>query len=172
MASAAGVKDNSGICGLILIAAPGRKIGDVLREQLKANPANFIILKDAMAIIDQLESGERIDVSKSHNALQSLFHPTIQDFLISLMAVDPVDLLKQTDLPTLILQGDHDIQIGLVDAEKLKETGADMIVLSGVNHVLKNTAKGRLQNYASYSNPDLPLADSVVPPIQDFIQKN
>jgi hypothetical protein len=33
------------ICGLILIAGGGRRLGDVLREQLRANPANAPILE-------------------------------------------------------------------------------------------------------------------------------
>src|SRR5689334_11402674 len=39
----------NGICGLILVAGAGRKMGDILREQLKANPANAPILSQALA---------------------------------------------------------------------------------------------------------------------------
>ena len=43
-----------GICGLILIATPGRPLGGVMREQFHANPANAPILPDADAAIDAL----------------------------------------------------------------------------------------------------------------------
>src|SRR5262245_54909798 len=42
-----------GICGLILVAGPGRKMGDILREQLKANPANAPLLAQALAAISE-----------------------------------------------------------------------------------------------------------------------
>src|SRR5215831_9862290 len=34
-----------GICGLVLVAGAGRKMGDILREQLKANLADALILE-------------------------------------------------------------------------------------------------------------------------------
>jgi len=47
------------LCGLVLVAAPGRPMGVVLREQLRANPANAPLLADALAAIEALEGGER-----------------------------------------------------------------------------------------------------------------
>ncbi|MGB6228525.1 MAG: alpha/beta hydrolase, partial [Litorimonas sp.] len=88
MVSAAAARDSEGLCGLILVAAPGRPLGDVLREQLRANPANAPILPDALATIDALEAGERVDVSAMHPALQGLFAPAVQGFLISSLAAD------------------------------------------------------------------------------------
>ena len=46
------------LCGLILVAAPGRKLGTLLREQLQANPANAPLLPQAMAALDSLEAGK------------------------------------------------------------------------------------------------------------------
>ena len=43
------------ICGLLLVAAPGRLIGTLLREQLQSNPGNAAVLEEAMSIIDSLE---------------------------------------------------------------------------------------------------------------------
>src|SRR5437868_4265708 len=50
-----------GICGLILVEAPGRKLGAILREQLKTNPANAPLLPQALSAIDALEAGKRVD---------------------------------------------------------------------------------------------------------------
>src|SRR5271157_3104427 len=81
------------ICGLILIAAAGQPLGEVLRAQLKANPANAPVLGQALAAIDALEAGHRVDVSAMHPALLPLFSPKIQGFLISTFALDPARLI-------------------------------------------------------------------------------
>jgi len=76
--------ENKNVCGLILVAGMGRTFGNVLREQLKANPANVIIMKEAVRIIETLESGERADTTDMHFALRPLFADQVQDFMISL----------------------------------------------------------------------------------------
>jgi len=55
-AAAAGRDD---VCGLILVAAPGRSFGNILREQLRANPANKPILEQAFGAIEKLEAGPK-----------------------------------------------------------------------------------------------------------------
>lgn len=81
MVTAASI-DNENVCGLILVSAPGRSFGDILREQLKANPANIIILKEANAAIDTLESGKKVNTSKLNSLLKPLFNDSVQGFLI------------------------------------------------------------------------------------------
>lgn len=170
MVSAAAAQNNAGICGLILVAAPGRPVFAVLREQLRANPANAPILDDALGAIDRLEAGERVDVSAMHPALQGLFAPSVQGFLISAYGVDPAALVKTANLPTLVLQGDNDIQTSVADAEQLAADYGKLVVLLGVNHVLKDAPTDPAGNFATYSDPDLPLADGVVVAITDFIK--
>ena len=63
------------ICGLVLVSAAGRPLGDVLRTQLQANPANAPILPQAMAAIESLEAGKHFDVAGMHPAACS---PTIR----------------------------------------------------------------------------------------------
>jgi len=64
-------------------------MGQVIRDQLKANPANAPILVPALAAIDQLEAGKHVDVAGLHPALQQLFAPAVQDFLIDSFRIDP-----------------------------------------------------------------------------------
>lgn len=170
MVLAAAAKDSSNICGLILAAAPGRPMGDVLRDQLRANPANEPVLDDAIGAIEALEAGETVDVSAFHPGLRGLFNPVIQDYLISLFAVDPAQLVAEVDVPILVLQGDRDLQISVDDAELLVEAGADLVLLPTVNHLLKVSPEDQAGNYATYSDPDLPLAETVVPAIAAFVK--
>jgi len=163
----------TGICGLILIAAAGRPLGVVMREQLKANPANAPILDEALAAIDTLETGRHVDLSRLNPALHPLFAPQVQDFLISAFALDPAELIAGIGSPILILQGRRDIQIDVEDAQRLHAANprAKLVLLADTNHVLKRVASDdRAANIATYADPDLPLAPGVVDAIAQFIK--
>lgn len=170
MVSAAAVGQDN-ICGIITLAAPGRRLSDVLREQLKRNPANKPILKQAEMALQSLEKGERVDVSELHPALNQLFYPAVQDFLISTFAVDPAELLASVNLPTLVLQGEHDLQVSVKDAERLASiSGAKLVLVPGVNHVLKPAPMSPRANFKAYNSPNVPADPMVTQEIGDFIR--
>jgi pimeloyl-ACP methyl ester carboxylesterase len=160
------------ICGLILVSTAGRPMGEVLREQLKANPANAPLLDQALPAIDDLEAGKRVDTTNMPPPLLRLFNPKVQGFLISAFSYDPSQLLKGYPKPVLILQGLRDMQVHEVDANILKEAdpNATLTLLPDVNHVLKSVnSDDRRANIATYSNASLPLAPGVVSAISDFL---
>lgn len=161
-----------GICGLVLAAAPGRRFGTVLREQLRANPANAPLLAEAMAAIDSLEAGKRVDPAGLNPALLPLFAPQVQGFVRSLLSYDPARLAGRVGKPVLIVQGEQDLQIAKVDAIRLAAANrnAKLALLPGVNHVLKVVVSDdRAANAATYSDPSLPIAPAVAGAIADFI---
>jgi pimeloyl-ACP methyl ester carboxylesterase len=169
LASSRGATD---VCGLILVAASGRPLGEVLREQLKSNPANAPVLDRALAAIDALEAGRPVDVSGMHPALQALFNPKVQSFLISTFALDPARLIADCKSPVLIVQGVRDIQVSVLDAQRLKEaaSAAKLLLLPDTNHVLKTvTSPDRAANIAAYADPSLPLASGVIDGIAGFV---
>lgn len=169
LASAQSVPD---LCGLILIAAPGRPLGDVMREQLRANPANAIVLDDALHAIDNLEAGSEVDVSDMHPALQQLFAPVVQAFLISLYSYDPAALLAGYDGAVLIVQGDTDLQVTVADAEHLAlaRPGLSPTIIAGMNHVLKPApGDDRAANFATYADAGLGLSAGLVAAIAGFL---
>src|SRR5271167_846444 len=49
------------VCGLILVSSAGRPMGELLRDQLQANPANAPLLTQALPAIDALEAGKLVD---------------------------------------------------------------------------------------------------------------
>ena len=160
------------LCGLVLIAAPGRRLSDVIREQLRANPANAILLDDAMAAIDGLEAGNPVDVSAMHTALQQLFNPAVQGFLISVFSYDPAALLAAYDGPVLIIQGDTDLQVTVEDAERLAAArpGLEATIIPGMNHVLKPApGDDRAANLATYGDAELGLAPELLAAIGFFL---
>jgi pimeloyl-ACP methyl ester carboxylesterase len=169
----AATQQPDGICGLVLIAAAGRPLGQIIREQLQANPANAPLLSEAFAALDKLKAGQRVDTAGMNPALMPLFAPPVQGFLIDMMSYDPAQLAAAFKGPVLILQGDRDLQIGVGDARRLAaaDAKAKLVILPGVNHVLKAVAsEDRAANFATYGNPDLPLADGVATAITAFVK--
>ena len=168
----AAAQEAGGICGVVLVAAPGRTFGTILREQLRANPANAVLLDEALAAIDTLEAGERVDTAGMNPALLPLFGPRVQPFVIDLMRYDPPALAAQVSLPLLIVQGEKDLQIGLADAEALKaaQPDAEYARLPAMNHVLKDVEGTTPQaNLAAYGDPSLPVSPALVEAIAGFV---
>ncbi len=160
------------ICGLILVSTAGRPLGEVLRTQLRANPANAPILPQAMTAIEALEAGRRVDVAGMHPGLMPLFAPQVQGFLINAFSYDPAKLIATVTKPVVIVQGRRDMQVGVDDAERLKDAApkAELVLLPDVNHVLKTvTSDNPRANAATYADPSLPLAPGVVEAIAKFI---
>ena len=162
------------ICGLILVAAPGRPLGDILREQLRANPANAPILDDALSAVDAFERGERVDWPWYKFTMKRIFPGRVQGFLIDLFSYSPTALIAAYDGPVLILQGQRDLQVTEADARVLAAAKPDAVLrlLPDVNHVLKQvTTDDRAVNFATYADRELPLAAQVIPAITGFLRE-
>jgi uncharacterized protein len=164
-----------GICGLVLVSTPGRKMSDLIREQLRANPANAPVLDPALKAIDSLEHGQRVDVTGMHPALQGLFSPRIQPYLIDTFQRDPAKLAAALRLPVLILQGERDLQVSTTDAKALAsaQPKAKLVMVPHMNHVLKDVENDdRASNLATYADPSLPIDPQLVDAIADFVKAN
>jgi pimeloyl-ACP methyl ester carboxylesterase len=160
-----------GICGVILVSGAGRKLSDVMREQLRASPANAPLLDPAMAALDSLDRGQHIDVSGLHPALQRLFAPQVQDFLIDAFRHDPAMLAGTLQVPLLIVQGERDLQVSTDDAKALAaaQPKAKLVLLAHMNHVLKDVdSEDRAANAATYADPSLPVDPALVDAIASF----
>lgn len=164
----------AGICGIISVSGAGRKLDEVIREQLRTNPANAPILDSANKALDQLDRGEHVDVSTMHPALQRLFAPQVQDFLIDDLRYDPDKLAASLKLPLLILQGERDLQVSVANAKKLAavQPRARLVLLPAMNHVLKDVATDdRAANFATYADSSLPVDPGLVDAIAAFVKR-
>lgn len=161
------------VAGLILVATPGRPLGDILKEQLRANQATAPLIAAADYVIDELSAGRRINEAKIPPELAPLFSAKVQGFLISVFSLDPADLARKIDKPILIVQGQSDIQVPIADAERLKDAApiSTLVMLADTNHVLKRvTSVDRNANIATYLDDNLPLVPEVVETIRAFIK--
>jgi pimeloyl-ACP methyl ester carboxylesterase len=161
------------VCGLILVAGMGRPMGQVIREQLAANPANAPIMAEALAALTEIEADRHVDVTTMTPALMPLFAPAVQDYLISVINLDPVEVLRAADKKALIIHGDRDIQVSMADASLLDRVRkTELRIIDGMNHVLKAAPEDRAGNLATYSDPNLPLAKDLVRRIRRFVKDN
>ncbi len=151
----------------VSVCGPGRRMSDVLREQLKGKLE--ALAEKNEAILKSLETGEKIaDVPKE---LQVLYRPSVQPFLISIFKIDPPKEIARLKCPILVVQGTADIQVSLADADKLAgaKKGIDRLTIPDMNHVFKTVTDPKDQLKA-YTDPSLPLAPKVADGIAKFVK--
>lgn len=164
-------QNRSDLAGVILVACPGRPLGDVLRAQLKANPANAPLLPAAETAITDLENGRTFDASTLPAALRPLFNNSVQNFLVSAFAARPSDLIARLPQPVLVIQGDNDLQVSTEDARLLAAANprATLRIVENMNHILKIAPRDPAANLATYQQPKLPLAPALARELATFI---
>jgi len=135
---AAAAAGRAEIDGYVSLAGAADRAGDILRAQLRRQlPDDMMIAADRA--ISQLEVGCFVDDPPA--ALGALFRPSVQPYLISWFALDPMQIITSLDLPTLILHGADDAQVPSNHAARLAASRGDTtpVVLDDVDHLLVTT---------------------------------
>lgn len=153
--------------GYISVAGAGQRADKIITEQLKSQPK--FIQDGFKTLTDSMKKGKTID--NIDPGLYFIARPSIQKYLVSWFRYDPFYVIKSVKVPTLIIQGTTDLQVAVSDAERLKKGKSDatLIIIPGMNHVLKDAPADKDQNLATYKNPDLPLKAELIPDIVKFI---
>ncbi len=153
--------------GFVSVAGMGYPAYDTLARQLKVQSEKVYNL--CVPILEELKKGNRVD--DVPEGLYSLFRPSVQPYLISWFKYDPAKEISKVDEPVLIIQGDNDIQITVEDAKILHKSNqrSKLVIIGGMNHILKDAPEDREGNLATYSNPDLPLNQQFVEELTKFI---
>jgi pimeloyl-ACP methyl ester carboxylesterase len=157
---------DSHIRTFISLEGPGRNLAAIIDEQMRANPANPPdIVAEVARINAALLAGKT--VADPDPLLAALFRPSVQPYLISEYRYDPAAEIAKLQIPTLIVQGTNDIQIGLPDAHRLAGANphATLALIEGMNHILVDAPADRAGNAATYANPALPLHPKLIPAI-------
>lgn len=152
----------------VSIAGIARPASAVLRDQLRPQlpPALWDESERILAILEAGNTAEDVP-----QPLFALYRPSVQPYLISWLRYDPAQELARLDVPILIVQGTTDIQVSTGEAHTLHEAApeAEMLMIEGMNHILKDVPPDPAQQQASYSDPSLPLAEGLVERIARFI---
>lgn len=160
--------EKAGAAAVISVAGTGRPVDIVLREQLQ-DRLPPPLMQRANLLIDEIKAGKTDNDVPAE--LEVVFRPSVQPYLISLFRQDPAAAFGNLQMPALIIQGTHDIQVGVGDAQLLKDAKPDahLALIEGMNHVLRIVPKDMDRQLASYKNPKLPLATEISSQIVRFI---
>jgi pimeloyl-ACP methyl ester carboxylesterase len=155
--------------GYISLAGPARRADLVIHEQL-ALQLPRAMLEQSDSVFAALVRGDTVATYPPQ--LQALFRPSVQPYLISWLRYNGADDIAHVRVPTLILQGTHDNQVKVIEADQLAKAlpTARLVKIDGMNHVLKLTSAIIAEQQRSYSDPSLPVAPALVSAIADFIR--
>jgi pimeloyl-ACP methyl ester carboxylesterase len=145
----------------------GFPAADVLRTQLTPRLAAYPELsKQTASIIGDLAAGKAVPQSDVPPALEALFRPSVQPYLISLFKYDPrVEIAKLT-VPMTIVQGTHDVQVPVDNGRALAAAApaASLVVIDSMTHVLTDDSATTLadQLQGAYADGARPLDQTLV----------
>ena len=159
----------AGADGYVSIAGVGRKATDILTEQLKTQLSPEVLAQTGR-IMQSIEKGEEPDSVPPF--LNALFRPSVRPYLRSWFAYDPTAEIGRLTVPVLIIQGSTDVQVKVEDATRLAaaKAGSKLVVVDGMNHVLKTAQGSMIEQMPSYSNPALPVVPRVIDEIAGFVK--
>jgi pimeloyl-ACP methyl ester carboxylesterase len=148
---------NVDAAAVISMSGSARPIDQVLRQQLSNRLPPPLMLR-SNELLDSLKAGKTDDNVPPQ--LQVIFRPSVQPYLISLFRQDPAAAFARLKMPALIIQGSNDIQVGVNDARLLKaaKPDAELVLIEGMNHVMRIVPNDVKRQLASYKDPNLPLA--------------
>ncbi|MFM8438806.1 MAG: alpha/beta hydrolase, partial [Candidatus Kapaibacterium sp.] len=73
----------------------------------------------------------------------------------------------------LLVQGTTDLQVLEADAQALKKAAPDagLVIITGMNHVLKDAPSDRVENLKTYTDPAAPLSAGLARSIVSFLSR-
>lgn len=166
---AAGATPRHPVTGVILVAGAGFPAAQLIGRQLAAAGVPATLQQRSAAIADALTRQQAVNDPPPE--LAALYRRSVQPYLMSWLPLDPAQELGRVEMPVLILQGTTDLQVAPEDARRLAahRPGAALVLVEGMNHVLKVAPAERAANLATYAQPEVPLAPSLVPAIATFM---
>ena len=159
----------AGANGFVSIAGAGRRASDVLRTQFAGKLPPELAARNE-AILSGLERGQT--AAAVPKELAGLYRPSVQPYLVSWFQYVPAERIGALAVPVLIVQGTTDVQVAESEAQALKKARpqAQLLVVPGMNHVLKMVEGGIAEQLPSYSDPTLPLAPGLIAPLVTFMR--
>lgn len=157
-----------GADGMVALAGTGQRASVALRGQLSGKlPPNLTAHSER--ILAALEAGSQAgDIPPE---LAALYRPSVQPYLISWFRYDPAAEFGRLKVPAIVIQGGSDLQVGIGDAFTLQQArpGTALVVVPGMNHVLK-MAQGDIHAQArAYATPEVPLSPNLVSAVVRFV---
>ena len=161
-------KLNDSIIRFVSLAGASKTFGETVVSQINKQSKEL----GAIAQEHLKELQETDTIQEVNFMLQQLFNPVNYNFIKSYNSYDPVLEIKKITVPTLILNGDADLQITPEDAQNLyaANPNSQLVIIPQMNHVLK-TVKNLQENQLSYQSEEYPLSSELVSVLTKFIKK-
>ena len=162
------VAANGNADAYISIAGAGRPIDEVLLEQI-GKQAPFL-KEEVEKNLASLKNGNTFELK--NQMLASLFRASVQPYMISWIKYHPQNEIKKLQIPSLLINGDKDIQVSVQDAQLLQQAkpNAQLHIIPNMNHIFKVIKGDDMENKASYTNPELPICVELTSIITTFIR--
>jgi len=157
------------VAGIVTLAGAGRPVLTVLREQLARQLDSAMLHHYDSLMTRYLDGAELQDVPP---VLRLLFVPINRKFMQTSVAYDAADQMAQVRVPVLVVQGETDLQVSVLDSDALgaARPGSRVVVIPEANHVFKRTASTQLAGQvATYTDPSLPIVPELVNAIADWL---
>lgn len=157
-----------GVSGFISLSGAGRTIDMVIEDQISKTAP--MLLEDTKKIFKILRSGKITEDFPL--PLYSLFNIEIQPFMISWMQYDPKKIIAKIPIPSLIINGDNDLQVDEKEAKLLYNSAqnSEILIVKNMNHVLVEIEGDELKNVKSYNNAELKISEIVIEKMVEFIE--
>lgn len=139
----------------------------IVRQVRAALPADQAAqVESALARVERGEAPGEFPPS-----MLGLFHPNVLPYLRSWFPYDPRTAAARVGAPLLVVQGLHDFQALEEDARALAAAnpGATLRLIPGMNHVLKQSPAGRVEQVPVYSDSTLAIDPSLADAVADFV---
>ena len=152
----------------ISIAGAGETVDKTLIKQITNQNAE--LGKAAASHFKEL--GETGTIKEVNPMLMTIFSPQNQPFFKSWMSYDPIAILKEVNIPILIVNGNKDLQVKESDAEALHKANpaSKMVIIDKMNHLLKVIEKDE-DNMKSYMSPDFKISNELIESVSTFVKQ-
>jgi alpha/beta superfamily hydrolase len=155
--------------GFISLAGAGTPIDQIILEQISKTAPFF--KEDTKRVLETLKRGET--TTDFPPALASMFNLEIQPFMSNWMQYNPQALIKNLDIPVLIINGTKDLQVSTREAQLLKnqKEDAELVIIENMNHLLFEINGDDLVNTKSYNEIHHKVCPEVINSMLKFVEK-
>ncbi len=159
------------IKGYISVNGAGRSIDLELKDQLRRKLPDKIY-DEAALVLDTLKMGQPANNISPY--FYSLFRPSLQPYMISWIQYEPAIEITKLQIPVLLIHGSTDIQVSVDNVNLLYKAApnSQLMIIEGMNHVLKDAPTEQKANMATYMDGTLPVKEELVNCIVEFIRRN
>ena len=161
--------EKGGVAGVVSLSGAGRPAAKLIHDQL-ARQLPPEMLAQADRAMDAVAAGRAPDSIPP--VLNTLFRPSVRPYMASWFRHDPAAVAGRLTVPLLIAQGTTDLQTSPDEARAIAagQPKGTLLLVDGMNHVLKLASGGMAEQMRSYGDPAMPVAPALVEGIVGFVK--